>query len=594
MIKVLFFSRTFREEIWEYDFILNEILPKDVSKSIHFLSLDQVNQTYEKFDVFVYSCRVPENYEWGYMPSYDDVLECVLKLKPKIVIQLSDEYAHEDLDHHNEIANYCELFLRQHNHQEFRNVKFKTPIYNYENLVHIPLGYLNDTPIENIKIIPSSEKKYNWSFIGKVKDWQFCFFDDLKKEWISTSDRYEMIDTFKESIDNYFFQEEGVDKNNLFDVYSNSVFVPCGRGNTSLNCYRHYECTISGAIPVVVPRFPEEVGIVFKFGVEPIPWVFASSWKDAVNKCRDLLKQPEKLKELQEENIKWWNNVIGNIRNRVLSVFSEKVYLTPKEKLKNFPSVHFISIEETVERRNLLIEKFKSVGVTNITPHIFKRYKDEDHVIVSQFLDRIGDWRLSEGSRGPVTSHLKAIKEWYYSTDEPYAFFCEDDLSLETVKYWNFTWEEFFENLPKDWECVQLTWIREDLFYFGDKFRNRCWCDWSACSYLISREHARKLIENYHPDEKFYLDYRGIDSYSRSENFIVPVVETIMFSNFGPIYSFPLFVEDIHNCSSSYTNLIPYNGTPIAGQCDNYHLKSHDGVLNWWENKGRYLNVNQL
>ena len=96
MIKVLYFSRENRDGVWEYDYIKNEIL-NGIEFKAYFLSLDEVRKTSEKFDVFIYSCRDPEKYHWGYMPSYEDALECVIKLKPKIVIQLSDEYCHEDL-----------------------------------------------------------------------------------------------------------------------------------------------------------------------------------------------------------------------------------------------------------------------------------------------------------------------------------------------------------------------------------------------------------------------------------------------------------------------------------------------------------------
>lgn len=592
-IKILFFGRNCREEVWEYDFILNEVLPKQLQKSIHFLSLDQVRNCNEIFDVFVYSCRDPEMYEWGYIPSYDDALECVLKLKPKIIIQLSDEYLHEDLDVHNELANYCELFLRQHNHQEFRKEICKTPMYSYENIIHMPLGYLNDTNFDDIKILPPDQRKYNWSFVGVIKDGDFNYFNEVG-ESLPISDRNKMIEIFKNSIDNYVFRDSGVSKKELVELYNNSIFVPCGRGNKSLNCFRNYEAILCGAIPVVVWIWEGEIDIVFKFGVTPIPWIFALSWEDAVRQCKDLLNQPEKLKELQEQNINWMKTIMNNISNSVKSVLIKPINLSKSEKLKNFPPVHFISIEETVERRNLLIEKFKDVGIVNLTPHIFKRYNGEDHVIVSDFLDRVGQWRLSEGSRGPVTSHLKAVKRWYYETDEPYAFFCEDDLSLETIDYWNFTWEEFFEKLPKDWECVQLAWVREDLFYYGKKFRNRCWCDWSACAYLISRRHVRKLIEIYHPDEKFYLDVQGNDVQHRAENFVVPVVETIMFSPLGPIYSFPLFVEDVHGCKSSYLDLMGETAQNLNGQCDQYHSRSHDDIMEWWKIEGKELKVGEL
>lgn len=322
MIDILFFARTFREEVWEYDFIMKEILPKDVEKSIHYRSLDQIRESDETFDVFVYSCREPSNYFWGYMPTYEDALECVLKTKPKIIIQLSDEYAHEDLAIHNELAQHCKLFLRQHNHQEIRNKQFGTPIYEYDNLIHMPLGYLNDTPVEKARILPPEERKYNWSFVGKIenKDWQFCFYDYDKQEWVSSCDRGEMMDVFTSSVPNYFFQEQGISKEELIELYSDSIFVPCGRGNTSMNCFRHYECTVCGAIPVSVYHYPEEIDIIFKYDADPVPWIFASSWKEAAEKCNQLLQEPEKLKELQVKNLNWWNQVMSNIRSRVESV----------------------------------------------------------------------------------------------------------------------------------------------------------------------------------------------------------------------------------------------------------------------------------
>ena len=80
---VLFFSRKSREEVWEYDFILNELLTSNVNVKTYFLSLEEVQNTTQHFDIFVYSCRDPKEYEWGYMPSYDDVLNCVLKTKPE-------------------------------------------------------------------------------------------------------------------------------------------------------------------------------------------------------------------------------------------------------------------------------------------------------------------------------------------------------------------------------------------------------------------------------------------------------------------------------------------------------------------------------
>lgn len=66
-------------------------------------------------------------------------------------------------------------------------------------------------------------------------------------------------------------------------------------------------------------------------------------------------------------------------------------------KLNNFPPVNFISVEHSEDRREKLYEKFKKFGVDNITPHIFEKYNDEDHIIISNYLEKNGDYRLSQG-----------------------------------------------------------------------------------------------------------------------------------------------------------------------------------------------------
>ena len=82
---------------------------------------------------------------------------------------------------------------------------------------------------------------------------------------------------------------------------------------------------------------------------------------------------------------------------------------------------------------------------------------------------------------------------------------------LESVKYWDFTWEEFFNSLPPQWECVQLCLLREYEYGLDIKFKTREWSDWSGCAYLISRKYAQKLIDTYYYDDVFHLDSKCHD-----------------------------------------------------------------------------------
>ena len=266
-------------------------------------------------------------------------------------------------------------------------------------------------------------------------------------------------------------------------------------------------------------------------------------------------------------------------------IFQVPNEITMSEKLKNFPSVNFISIEESQDRRNILYEMFEQYKISDVTPHIYKRYSDEDHKIIEGPL-------INDTGKGVVTSHLKAIREWYESTDEEYTFICEDDFSFDSVKYWNFTWQDFFNSLPQDWNLIQLCLIREDMFCFFNpevKLRNRCWCDWSACAYLISRKHAENLIKNYYTEDFIHLEYKGTDKELREKErnsywFLFPHVENIVYSSFeGGIYTFPLFVENVSFKST------------WSGRDDNWlNVKSRDEIMNWWETKGQNKNLNEL
>lgn len=245
-------------------------------------------------------------------------------------------------------------------------------------------------------------------------------------------------------------------------------------------------------------------------------------------------------------------------------------------KLEGLEPINFISIEESSDRRKNLTKQFEKYGIDKLIPHIFKRYHEYNHKLSGRFI-----CDLHENSKGPVTSHIKAIKDWYYSNNDDYAFFCEDDLSLETVDYWSFTWKEFLEKLPSDWECVQLTWVK--AYPANVEFRKRFGDDWNCAAYIMKREYAKKIIDNYYlNDDEFNLDIKDTN--------LIPIVENILFCNSDKVYNVPIFVEDVKNVKSTYFGKDP---TEINGQGE-YHWESYDCVTKWWKNKGQYLNLKDI
>ena len=233
-------------------------------------------------------------------------------------------------------------------------------------------------------------------------------------------------------------------------------------------------------------------------------------------------------------------------------------------KLEGFPSVRYVTLKDDIVRQNLLTEQFEKYDITPIAIKS-KRFSESDDIITGKYVGT-----LSEPTKGCIVSHLKMFKDWYYNTTEDYGFFCEDDLSLETVEYWNFTWEEFVHNLPEDWDAVQLLAIRGEFEKVC--LRERYWDDWAITAYILKREYVKQIIDHYCIRETYHLEVKNSE--------IMPIGESLFFINFGKVYTCPLFVE---NTKIDSTNL---NDTELEnGQKPNHHFSS-EYISNWWkENK---------
>ena len=244
-------------------------------------------------------------------------------------------------------------------------------------------------------------------------------------------------------------------------------------------------------------------------------------------------------------------------------------------KLENFPSVYYISLEESTDRQKNLEKQFAEYGITP-TAIISKRYSESDDEITGKFLDQ-----MNGGTIGCAVSHLKAIRKWYEETDEEYAFFCEDDLSLETIQYWDFTWGEFIETIPEGSLYVQLLLIRDKYETF--EIRKKLWDDWAATAYILTREYAKLLVDSYCLGEKkFHLEIPGVNNYA------VPLVENILFETVNKGGSaIPLFVEDVNFC----TTFSPEEDEQVVDNQKGGHYEARETVLNYWKNKMKSFKI---
>src|SRR4029078_597870 len=133
-------------------FILNELLPKyDVIEIKKFTKdiITAISSHLINKNIFVFTSNIH---------NYDEIYNIVSYLKPKIIIHLSDEWGNKA--QFQNLANYCQLLIRQHNHNY-------SVCSDATNIMYMPLGYMDKmfehTSLDLTLKLPK-ERKYNWSF----------------------------------------------------------------------------------------------------------------------------------------------------------------------------------------------------------------------------------------------------------------------------------------------------------------------------------------------------------------------------------------------------------------------------------------------
>jgi hypothetical protein len=164
-------------------------------------------------------------------------------------------------------------------------------------------------------------------------------------------------------------------------------------------------------------------------------------------------------------------------------------------------------------------------------------------------------------------------------TNDDFAVFCEDDLSLETVCLWDFTWLDFMNSLPDNWGVIQLCTIRRGDFEFG---LTRLWTSisWGANCYLMKRDFAEELVARVcSPSSEDSFEFNMDERINnKSHSFGLP--EDVIYIKNGSgtqrldrSYSCPMFIETLRE---SVVN--------IDTICE-LHIKSHKRTLELLKNK---------
>jgi hypothetical protein len=237
-------------------------------------------------------------------------------------------------------------------------------------------------------------------------------------------------------------------------------------------------------------------------------------------------------------------------------------------KLKNFGPIYYLNLDDQSERREYIESQFKHWEIDNYTRISAYDGREDD---LSDIISGRYPEMMTSGEIGCVTSHLKAIRYWYETSDSPYAVIMEDDCNIDIAKYWNFTWQDFISKVPYCWDVIQLA-----IICTGDihvPIHTRFVNDFSTACYVITRHHAEKLIKYHVRGKKYKLD-NGVKPR--------PVADDLIY-NSGVTYASPLFLYQIELGSSIHPEHV-----------DIFHKNSYSAILNFWQQMGAQMTIEKI
>lgn len=237
-------------------------------------------------------------------------------------------------------------------------------------------------------------------------------------------------------------------------------------------------------------------------------------------------------------------------------------------KLKDIGPIYCINLDGQPERWQYMEEQFNHWEIENY--HRISAYDGRESDLGEILKGRYPD-NMTSGEVGCTTSHLKALRHFVEETDEPYAIMMEDDCSLDLVRFWNFTWKDFYGRIPYDWDVVQISIICTGDIHI--KIHKRFVNEFSTACYLITRHHATKLLKLHTRGNKYKLD-NGVRPR--------PVADDLIY-NSGNTYSIPLLLYRTELGSSIHPDHV-----------DAFHKGNYNAQFNFWSNMGAQKTIEEL
>jgi hypothetical protein len=182
-----------------------------------------------------------------------------------------------------------------------------------------------------------------------------------------------------------------------------------------------------------------------------------------------------------------------------------------KNKLKGLPPIYLLTLDERPDRQEYTETQYDYWGISNYTKmsgskYQLSTYEDwKDLVILNPPDENYNRKRHHIAEISITLAHLLNIKTWLETTNDPYVIIMEDDYDLSFIEYWHFDWTYLMNNIPYDWDCIQMSFENERAIpcFLHPILPAHC-----TGASLINRRYAEKIMHLHYIDGKFDLSQK--------------------------------------------------------------------------------------
>jgi len=172
--------------------------------------------------------------------------------------------------------------------------------------------------------------------------------------------------------------------------------------------------------------------------------------------------------------------------------------------MDEFPHIYYTNVDRKVDRKQYMESQFDSLGLSYTRIEMLSCPKDGPPKnfldnLTGTYPDNCSQWINWYGSL-----LFDFFEEWL-TTNEDYLLFMEDDYDLSLISKWHFTWREFMNRVPYDWDCIQLGFETPDIIPF---YLHPTRSQYSLGASLLKRDYVEKLVDLHKPLGKYKFDYR--------------------------------------------------------------------------------------